>query len=215
MKKSTIHSPTFPLRKIGAVEKQVGLPSSEWPTTSFQRWFLSFFLVLAVWIVTTSLTAQSTQETVSPTPTTQVLTNPPPPLYATSTTNPAPTTNAPTKGSKPQPSPPVAEIPPNLRPFLIKGGVGFVVGLAIGVALRAIAKLVLFLLGLVFLAVLIMAYLGWVQIQWSHMLQDLQVVADAFRKEFSSFREFLNGTLPAVVLTGLGVALGMRFGRRR
>ena len=27
--------------------------------------------------------------------------------------------------------------------------------------------------------------------------------------------KFLNGTLPAVVLTGLGVALGMRFGRRR
>ena len=195
--------------KAMARRLQEGMPS--FPGVFWVIWIAAIFWIAAV----PSLAQTNRSEAVSTAQPPQVLTPPSPPTYAQTPTNPIPATNVPSPKPPSQPPLPTVEIPPSLRPFLIKGSVGFVVGLAIGVAVRAIAKLVLFLLGLVCLAVLVMAYLGWVQIQWSAMLQDLQAVAEAFRQEFSSFREFLNGTLPAVVLTGLGVALGMRFGRRR
>lgn len=95
-------------------------------------------------------------------------------------------------------------------PTIFRLGFSFFVAFAIGFALRAFIRLSLVYLGLVFLTVLGLSWLGWVEIHWAAPSEQFDALASGLREQFESFRAFLQGSLPAAGLAGLGLFTGLR-----
>ena len=88
-------------------------------------------------------------------------------------------------------------------PALLRGGVGFFIGLAVGYALRTLFRASLAVVGLVLLALLGFSYVGWVEVRWDAVQEDLTRWGEVVQKEFTGFRTFILGTIPATGLSGL------------
>ncbi len=95
-------------------------------------------------------------------------------------------------------------------PAMVKGGLSFVVAFAIGFALRLFIRLSMIYLGLVCLTLLGLSWLGWVEIHWAVPGDQFETLASGLREQFESFRSFLQGSLPAAGMAGLGLFAGLR-----
>ncbi|MCD6339581.1 MAG: hypothetical protein J7M29_09420 [Verrucomicrobia bacterium] len=112
--------------------------------------------------------------------------------------------------SLPEPSKEPARTDPALAPFFVKGGFGMLIGFAIGYAIRLFMRLTLFVVGVYFLILTMMAYAGWVEIHWAEMFADFRSLFGGLSQQFASFRHFLNGSIPSAGLTALGFYIGAR-----
>lgn len=95
-------------------------------------------------------------------------------------------------------------------PSLVRGGFSMFIGFAIGYAIRAFLRLATVIIGAYFLVLTLMAWGGWVEIHWTviegqfdHMISNLEI-------QFSSFKNFLMGSIPSTGLGAAGLASGLR-----
>ncbi|MBM3879174.1 MAG: hypothetical protein FJ387_05575 [Verrucomicrobia bacterium] len=101
---------------------------------------------------------------------------------------------------------------PEVSAFLVKGGFGLFVGFAIGFAIRSFVRLALVLAGCYLLLLSLMAYAGWVEIHWDAMQAQFDRSVTTLGEEFTSFKAFLSGAVPASGMTALGLTFGLRKG---
>lgn len=97
-------------------------------------------------------------------------------------------------------------------PALMKGGLSFIVGFSIGFAARTFLKLSALILGIVLAINLGLYYGGYLTIDWHALERDFERLAGHFQGQFSGFRDFITGSLPAAGMAGLGLLTGLKKG---
>ena len=94
--------------------------------------------------------------------------------------------------------------------FFLKGGFSFFVGFCVGHALRAFFKISAAALGVVFLALFGLSYLGVVEMDWSMLEGHFDALAARVKDEAGSFRTFMEGSLPSAGMASLGLFAGFK-----
>jgi len=84
------------------------------------------------------------------------------------------------------------------------------IGFAIGYALRAFLRLGVVITGFYLLVLSMMAYVGWIEIHWNLMENQFTQFLSSLGSQFTSFRTFLTGAIPASGLTAVGFTVGLR-----
>ncbi len=97
-------------------------------------------------------------------------------------------------------------------PALMKVGLGFLIGLSIGVFLRASLRLALVFFGLFALGVFGLEQLGVVEVQWERANDGFEQAKSALGRQFESFKGFLDGHLPGGGAAVAGLFSGFRRG---
>lgn len=95
-------------------------------------------------------------------------------------------------------------------PFFVKGGFSFFVGFCIGYALRTFFKVSAVALGLVFLLLFGLEYVGFIQVDWASAGELYDQVVARLSGELESLKGFVTGSLPSVGLAGLGLFAGFK-----
>lgn len=95
-------------------------------------------------------------------------------------------------------------------PALLRGGFGFFLGFCIGYAIRMFIRMAAIAVGINFLVIALFNYLGWVDVRWDTMTDQLDLWFSNFREQFDSFQAFLLGSLPSTALGGLGLFTGLK-----
>ncbi len=89
-------------------------------------------------------------------------------------------------------------------------GLSFVVGFAMGYALRQFLRLALLIAGCVLLGVFGLQYAGVIEVDWSSMEEPFETVRGWLAEQTDGFREFINGKLPSAGSAGAGLWVGFR-----
>lgn len=95
-------------------------------------------------------------------------------------------------------------------PALMKVGLGFLVGLSIGVFLRSSLRLALVFFGLFALAVLGLEQIGLVTVHWDLASEGFENAKGALGEQFASFKSFIEGQLPGGGAGAAGLYSGFR-----
>lgn len=97
-----------------------------------------------------------------------------------------------------------------LAPAALQGGFSFFAAFAVGYALRAFLKLSLIYIGLVFLTMSVLAWIGWIEIRWNVPEEQFASLTETVKSQFESFRAFISGSLPSAGMAGLGLFAGLK-----
>lgn len=91
-------------------------------------------------------------------------------------------------------------------------GFGFLAGYSAGLALRFVGRIVAFIVGLVFIALQLLAYFGYVQIDWYRIQHDLEpaLSGPALQQAWHRFMEILTCNAPFGGGFAVGLAAGIR-----
>lgn len=116
---------------------------------------------------------------------------------------------------EPASTPPDTMTDPNLgsRDFstlFVKGGFGLFMGFAIGFAVRAFIKLATVIIGFYFLTLIMMSYMGWIEIHWHIIEGQFDGLVSNLGAQFQSFKAFLTGGIPSGGAAATGLAMGLR-----
>jgi uncharacterized membrane protein (Fun14 family) len=95
-------------------------------------------------------------------------------------------------------------------PFFVKGGFSFFFGFCVGYALRAFFKVSAIALGVIFLALLGLQQVGFVEIRWDAISAAWDGTTAKLSDELESIKTFLTGSLPSAALGGLGLFAGFK-----
>ena len=117
----------------------------------------------------------------------------------------------PEPGSAPDESP--ADTSIGSRDFsklFVKGGFGMFMGFAIGFAIRAFVKLATVIVGFYFLTLVMLSYLGWIEIHWHVIEGQFNGLVTNLGAQFESFKAFLTGSIPSSGAAATGLAMGLR-----
>lgn len=95
-------------------------------------------------------------------------------------------------------------------PFFMKGGFSFIIGFAVGYAVRTFLKMSLLITGVVALAVFGLSYAGLVDVDWSTISGLFDDAMARVRAEAGHFKTFVTGSLPSASLAAVGLLLGFR-----
>lgn len=95
-------------------------------------------------------------------------------------------------------------------PLFVRGGFSFLVGFAVGFALRAMLKVTLVVLGLVFLALAGLSYAGIVPIDWTALGEGFESLRASLSDEARGFQSFLTSSLPSAAAAGVGLIAGFK-----
>jgi uncharacterized membrane protein (Fun14 family) len=108
----------------------------------------------------------------------------------------------------------MTEVPSSFAPGIPGLGFGGAVGLAAGYVVKKFTSAVLMLAGLAVIALQVMAYLGWLSVDWSSM--QAQVVGTWQSVASESTRDWayrvLTANLPFAGAFGAGFAAGFKIG---
>ena len=115
-----------------------------------------------------------------------------------------------TKGSEPAPRVQAEAQDPLVPPALVRGGVGFFIGFAIGYALRSLFRLSMLVVGGLFLLVFLLNYLKVVTVDWQLVQTQLQSWGGAIENQLGDFKTFVLGSLPAIGISAVGVFAGFK-----
>ncbi len=94
--------------------------------------------------------------------------------------------------------------------FLLKLGFSFMVGLAVGYALKIAFKLALIALGLILIGIFGLQYAGLVQVDWSGLELRYDTWADWLSVNGSDFLDFIGRNLSSAASFLAGLALGLK-----
>ena len=97
-------------------------------------------------------------------------------------------------------------------PAMVRGGFGFFVGFAVGLALRMFFRISMIVIGLNLLVLMGLSEMGWLDVRWDIMQEQFDHWSSRFGDEFSQFKTLVAGSLPTVGLSGLGMFTGFRKG---
>ncbi len=95
-------------------------------------------------------------------------------------------------------------------PFLIKLGLSFFVGFSIGVFLKAVFKVSLFLSGMAFLLLFALSYFNVVEIHWDVMEGHYNSIIASLGEQTSVFKNFITGSLPSAGSFSFGVLAALK-----
>ncbi len=93
---------------------------------------------------------------------------------------------------------------------MIKGGFGFLVGFAVGLALRMFLRLTTLVVGINLLILFALSYAGWLEVRWDEMEAQFDFWMGGLQEQLSQFKTFIAGSLPTIGLGGLGLFTGFR-----
>ncbi|MEM7202052.1 MAG: FUN14 domain-containing protein [Planctomycetota bacterium] len=97
-------------------------------------------------------------------------------------------------------------------PGFMKMGFSFFAGFAMGAVLRAFLKMTVIFVGLLFLAMAGLSYLGLVTVHWEHFDQLWQTFSERVSGDFGNLQTTLTGSLPQAGLGSLGLFAGVKKG---
>jgi len=95
-------------------------------------------------------------------------------------------------------------------PFFMKGGFSFIIGFAVGYAVRTFLKMSLLIAGVVSLAVFGLSYAGLVDVDWSTISGLFDDAMARVREEAGHFKTFVTGSLPSASFAAVGLLFGFR-----
>jgi uncharacterized membrane protein (Fun14 family) len=99
---------------------------------------------------------------------------------------------------------------PLLSPALLRGGVGFFVGFALGFVLRSLYKLSLAFMGLLFLVLFGLSYINFITVHWDTIQTQFDQWGITLQRQFENFKTFVLGALPSAGLTAVGLLAGFK-----
>jgi uncharacterized membrane protein (Fun14 family) len=94
--------------------------------------------------------------------------------------------------------------------FFLKLGFSFMVGLALGFALKMAFKLVLLVVGLILLGVFALQYAGILDVNWSGLEIHYNGWVDWLTVNAGAFFDFIGGNLTSAASFMAGVVMGLR-----
>jgi uncharacterized membrane protein (Fun14 family) len=94
--------------------------------------------------------------------------------------------------------------------FFLKLGFSFMVGLALGFALKVAFKVVLLLAGLVLLGVFALQYVGILDVDWYGLEVHYNGWADWLGANAGAFFDFIGGNLTSAAAFMTGLAMGLK-----
>jgi len=94
--------------------------------------------------------------------------------------------------------------------LFVKGGFGLFMGFAIGFAIRAFIKLATVIIGFYFITLVMLSYLGWIEIHWGVIEAQFDGLVTNLGAQFESFKAFLTGSIPSGGAAATGLAMGLR-----
>lgn len=102
----------------------------------------------------------------------------------------------------------------NLQPFVGQITFGGLAGFATGYALKKIGKVLAVILGIGFLSLQLLAYAGYIQIDWTRIQQDVDPLLDQERLRgfWNQLLEVLTFNLPFAGGFTAGLVLGLKRG---
>jgi uncharacterized membrane protein (Fun14 family) len=105
-------------------------------------------------------------------------------------------------------------LPDLITPYLGQLSFGFIAGIAVGYALKKIGKIAAIILGLLFIAVQVLAYFGLVEVDWLRIQQaaDPLLQKDNLQRMWDGLISLLTGNVPFAAAFIPGLLIGLRFG---
>lgn len=95
-------------------------------------------------------------------------------------------------------------------PTFLKGGAGLFMGFCVGFAIRSFIKLGSVILGFYVLSLLMLSWLGWIDINYPEIDNQLGDLSENFKGQFESFKAFLSGAIPTTGMAGFGFFAGLK-----
>ncbi len=102
------------------------------------------------------------------------------------------------------------QTPDDFSPVLFKGGLTFLVGFAVGYALRIFARLSLLFVGIFMLAMFGLSYAGAITIHWDILQTSFDHALASLKQSTAGFQEFIAGSVPLVGMGGIGLFTGFK-----
>lgn len=94
--------------------------------------------------------------------------------------------------------------------FFLRLGFSFIVGLAVGFALKLAFKIALLVLGVMLLAVFVLQYAGFAEVDWSNVQYQYDGGADWLSAQGGDLLDFMGRNLPSATSFLAGLALGFK-----
>ena len=98
----------------------------------------------------------------------------------------------------------------DFSPVLFKGGLTFLVGFALGYALRVFARLSLLFVGIFMLAMFGLSYAGAISIHWDILQISFDNALVSLKESTAGFQTFVAGSVPLVGMGGVGLFTGFK-----
>ena len=95
-------------------------------------------------------------------------------------------------------------------PAFLKGGAGLFMGFCVGFAIRSFIKLGSVILGFYVLSLLMLSWLGWIEINYPEIDSQLGDLSENFKGQFESFKTFLSGAIPTTGMAAFGFFAGLK-----
>lgn len=105
------------------------------------------------------------------------------------------------------------QVPENMNewsPTFLRGGAGLFLGFCVGFAIRSFVKLGSVILGFYILSLLMLSWLGWIEINYPEIDAQLGNLTESLKTQFESFKAFLAGSIPTAGLAGVGFFSGLK-----
>jgi len=97
-----------------------------------------------------------------------------------------------------------------LAPYLTEGGLSFFLGFCIGYFLRVVAKIVILLVGAVYVGLILLSHYGLITIDWGSFQHVLQQLLLNTKTQVEGFQGMLTVGLPSVTVGCLGIWRGLK-----
>jgi uncharacterized membrane protein (Fun14 family) len=97
-----------------------------------------------------------------------------------------------------------------LAPYLTEGGLSFFIGFCIGYFLRVVAKTVIFVVGGLYVALILLSHYGMITVDWGSMQHLLQQILLNTKTQVEGLRGVLSVGVPSVAMGTLGIWRGFK-----
>jgi len=98
----------------------------------------------------------------------------------------------------------------DLAPYLTEGGLSFFLGFCIGFFLRVVAKTAVFVVGGLYVALILLSHYGLVTVDWGSLQHILQQLLLNTQAQVEGLRDILTVGIPSVALGCLGIWRGLK-----
>jgi uncharacterized membrane protein (Fun14 family) len=97
-----------------------------------------------------------------------------------------------------------------LAPYLTEGGVSFFLGFCLGYFLRVVAKTAAFVIGAMYIGLILLSHYGLISVDWGSIQQLVQQLLLNTRSQVEGLQGLLTVGLPSVAMGGLGIWRGLK-----
>ena len=97
-----------------------------------------------------------------------------------------------------------------IAPYLTEGGVSFFLGFCIGFFLRVVAKTAAFVVGALYIALILLSHYGLIIVDWGSFQDLLQQLLLNTRTQVEGLQGIMTVGIPSVAMGGLGIWRGLK-----